>query len=86
MKLASLIIDGKIPNLEIVDLEDNEIDDEAAQFLANSISTQTTPHMREFYLGGNPIGDKGIQTLFRSFRKNNLNSITHMSLNSICGE
>ena len=82
MKLASLFTDGKMPNMEILNIEDNEIDDEAVQFLANSISTQTTPNMREFYLGGNAIGDKGIQILFRSFRKNNLNSITHMSLHS----
>ena len=82
MKLASLFADGKMPNVEILNIEDNEIDDEAVQFLANSISTQTTHNMHEFYLGGNAIGDKGIQILFRSFRKNNLNSITHMSLHS----
>ena len=82
MKLASLLAEGKMPKLEILNIEENEIDNETVQFLANSISNQTTPNMREFYLGGNAIGDKGIQILFRSFRKNNLNSITHMSLHS----
>ena len=83
MKLASLIADGKIPNLEMLNLEDNDIDQEAAHFLANCLGTSTTPCIRELYLGGNPIGDKGIQTLFRSFRKNNMNVITHLSLNSM---
>lgn len=59
MKLASLIVDGRLPSLEILDLEDNDIDDESALFLAHSFSTETTPNMHEFYLGGNAIGDKG---------------------------
>ena len=86
MKLASLIVDGRLPSLEILDLEDNDIDDESALFLAHSFSTETTPNMHEFYLGGNAIGDKGVEALFRSFRNNSMNSIARVSLNRMCAD
>ena len=80
MKLASLIADGKMPSLEILDLEDNEIDDEGILFLASAINNTNTPHLQDLRLGGNGIGDKGLTTLFRYFRKNSVNSIKHLVL------
>ena len=43
MKLASLLADGKMPQLQVLDLEDNEIDEEAMLFLACAITNDTTP-------------------------------------------
>lgn len=80
MKLASLIADGKMPSLEILDLEDNEIDDEGILFLASAINSTNTSHLQDLRLGGNGIGDKGVTTLFRYFRKNSVNSIKRLVL------
>ena len=80
MKLASLIADGKMPSLEILDLEDNEIDNEGILFLASAINSTNTPHLQDLRLGGNGIGDKGVTTLFRYFRKNSVNSIKRLVL------
>jgi len=83
MKLASLIADGKLSNIEILNLENNEIDEEASHLIACCITQETSPKLSEFYLGGNAIGDKGVTTLFRYFRKNKVNSITRLSLHSM---
>lgn len=80
MKLASLLADGKMPKLQVLDLEDNEIDEEAMLFLACAITNDTTPKLQELRLGGNSIGDKGVTTLLRYFRKNAVNSIKHLVL------
>ena len=60
MKLASLIADGKLPSLECLNLEDNEIDEEATHLVACCITPTTTPNLKEFYFGGNagfvPVG------------------------------
>ena len=85
MKLASLIAEGKLPNLEILNLEDNDIDEEAARFLACCISETTTPHIQELHLGGNSLGDKGVITLFRYFRHNSVNSVTRLYLDRLVG-
>lgn len=82
MKLASLIADGKLSNIEVINLEDNEIDEEASHLVACCITPTTAPNLREFYIGNNPIGDKGVVTLFRYFRKNAINSIVRLSLQS----
>ena len=87
MKLASLIADGKMPSLEILDLEDNEVDDEGILFLAGAINSASTPALQDLRLGGNGIGDKGVTTMFRYFRKNSVNSIKHLVLDraGVCG-
>ena len=82
MKLASLIADGKLPSLECLNLEDNEIDEAATHLVACCITPTTTPNLKEFYFGGNAIGDRGVITLFRYFRKNTINSIQRLSLRS----
>ena len=68
MKLASLMADRKLPNMEILNLENNEIDEESTHFLSCSITSETVPNLQEFLIGGNPIGDKGVTHLFRYFR------------------
>lgn len=82
MKLASLIADGKLSSIETFNIEDNEIDEEAAHLVACCITQTTAPNLKEFYIGGNPIGDKGVISLFRYFRKNEINSIIRLSLRS----
>ena len=83
MKLASLMADGKLPNLEILNLENNEIDEESTHFLSCSITSETVPNLQEFLIGGNPIGDKGVSHLFRYFRKNKVNFIKRLCLNGL---
>ena len=83
MKLASLMADGKLPNLEILNLENNEIDEESTHFLSCSITSETVPNLQEFLIGGNPIGDKGVTHLFRYFRKNKVNFIKRLCLNGL---
>lgn len=84
MKLASLIADGKLSTIEVLNIEDNEIDEEASHLLACCFTQTTAPNLKEFYIGGNPIDDKGVITFFRYFRKNNINSILRLSLQSVC--
>ena len=83
MKLASLMADRKLPNLEILNLENNEIDEESTHFLSCSITSETVPNLQEFLIGGNPIGDKGVTHLFRYFRKNKVNFIKRLCLNGL---
>ena len=50
-------------------LESNEIHDEGASHIAEVLNN--TGIVSELWLGGNPIGDKGLQTIFNSLKQNN---------------
>ena len=58
MELASLLTERKIPNVEVLDLESNEIDEELTHSLSFRITERRVSNLHEFCIGGNPIGDK----------------------------
>ena len=58
MELASLLTERKIPNVEVLALESNEIDEEFTHDLSFRITERRVPNLHEFCIGGNSIGDE----------------------------
>ena len=56
-----------------INLDNNEIHEEGASHIADVLSrTSVISHLLlGFIWGGNPIGDKGLQTIFDALKKNN---------------
>jgi Leucine-rich repeat (LRR) protein len=77
---AHLVVTGKLPKLEKLDLTSLRIDLPAMEKLAFAFASGSLPNLTELYLGFNQIGDKGLEALSGALAMGSLPNLTKLNL------
>ena len=77
---AHLVVTGKLPNLERLDLTSLRIDLPGMEKLAFAFASGSLPQLRELYLIGNQIGNGGMQAFASAVASGSLPNLTKLNI------